>query len=260
MNTGATGATGAADGADGAGGAEAACSPAPSRAYLTLPLLVLTWVTGLIEAVSLLALGPVFTAMQTGNVLFLSFGAAHQGDLPALAPALSLASFAAGAVCAARLEAAAESRGRHWFVLGLLVEAALILVAAGIGWGLEPRYGAPASRHLLAAAVLALAMGFRNITSMRVNLPGVPTTLVTRSMTAFLGGSALGHDSAFGYGTGGGWGRRAWAVSAMFVGGCTGALLVRAGLTVNWLLLPAAVLVLTVALTHRKGPALRSGR
>ncbi|MFF4369580.1 YoaK family protein [Streptomyces sp. NPDC001594] len=223
---------------------------------LTVLLLVLTWVTGLVEAVSLLALGPVFTAMQTGNVLFLSFGPAHQGHLPALAPGVSLLSFALGAVCAARLEGAAQARGRHWFVLGLSVEAALITVAAGIGWDLAPRYGSPAARHLLTASALAVAMGFRNVTSMRVALPGVPTTLVTRTMTALLGGSALGHDSAFGYGTGA-WGRRAWAVSAMFTGGLTGGLLVRAGCPVNWLLLPAAALVLAVAAAYVRQPALR---
>ncbi|MFF2195972.1 YoaK family protein [Streptomyces sp. NPDC058157] len=222
---------------------------------LTFLLLVLTWVTGLIEAVSLLALGPVFTAMQTGNVLFLSFGLAHQGSLPALAAGVSLLSFAVGAVCAARLEGAADARGRHWFALGLFVEAALITVAAAIGWGLAPRYGAPAARHLLTASALAVAMGFRNVTSMRVNLPGVPTTLVTRSMTALLGGSALGHDTAFGYGTGA-WGRRAWAVAAMFTGGLTGGLLVRAGCPVNGLLLPAAAVVLAVALVYLRQPAL----
>ncbi|MFJ8163768.1 YoaK family protein [Streptomyces sp. NPDC096136] len=222
---------------------------------LTLLLLVLTWVTGLIEAVSLLALGPVFTAMQTGNVLFLSFGLAHAGHLPALASGVSLLSFSAGAVCAARLEGAAQARGRSWFVLGLSVEAALITVAAAIGWELAPRYGAPEARHLMTASALAVAMGFRNVTSMRVNLPGVPTTLVTRSMTALLGGSALGRDSAFGYGTGA-WGRRARAVASMFAGGLTGALLVRAGCPVNWLLLPAAAVVLGVALTYVRQPAL----
>ncbi|EFL13652.1 predicted protein [Streptomyces sp. C] len=225
---------------------------------LTVLLLVLTWVTGLIEAVSLLALGPVFTAMQTGNVLFLAFGAAHEGSLPALASGVSLLSFAVGAVCAARLEGAAQARGRHWFVIGLAVEAALVLAAACVGWGVPPRYGNPAARHLMTAAVLAVAMGFRNVTSMRVNMPGVPTTLVTRSMTALLGGSALGHDSAFGYGTGA-WGRRAWAVAAMFAGGLTGALLVRAGWTVNWLLLPASAVVCAVGLAYVRQPELRPG-
>ncbi|MET9603489.1 YoaK family protein [Streptomyces sp. NPDC006512] len=228
--------------------------PAP----LTVMLVVLTWVTGLVEAVSLLALGPVFTAMQTGNVLFLAFGLAHEGNLPALAPALSLVSFAAGTVAGARLEAAMEVRGQHWFVTGLGVEGTLILGAACIGWGLEPRYGDPAARHLFATCVLAVAMGLRTVTSMRVNVPGVPTTLVTRSMAAFLGGSALGHDMALGYGTGS-WGRRAWAVTAMFTGGLTGALLLRAGWTVNWLLLPAAAVVFAVALVYLARPSLHTG-
>ncbi|RSS78995.1 DUF1275 family protein, partial [Streptomyces sp. WAC06614] len=42
-------------------------------------MVVLTGVTGLVEAVSLLALGPVFNAMQTGNLLFLSFGVVGAG-------------------------------------------------------------------------------------------------------------------------------------------------------------------------------------
>ncbi|MBT2481565.1 DUF1275 domain-containing protein [Streptomyces sp. ISL-94] len=54
------------------------------RPSLTGLMITLTAVTGLIEAVSLLALGPVFTAIQTGNVLFLAFGLAREGNLPAL--------------------------------------------------------------------------------------------------------------------------------------------------------------------------------
>ncbi|OKK17768.1 hypothetical protein AMK16_22370 [Streptomyces sp. CB00455] len=216
-------------------------------------MLLLTAVTGLVEAVSLLALGPVFTAMQTGNVLFLSFGAARQGSLPTLPSAVSLAAFAAGAVCGARAESAAQARGLRWVGVGLYAEAALILTAAATGWGLPPRYGGRSDGHLVVAALLAVAMGIRNVTSMRVNVPGVPTTLVTRSVTALMGGSVLGQDHAFGYGTAA-WARRAVAVLMMFTGGLSGALLVRAGWTVGELLLPAAVLVLAVGLGYRRLP------
>ncbi|MFG2617683.1 YoaK family protein [Streptomyces sp. NPDC048507] len=215
-------------------------------------LLALTAVTGLIEAVSLLALGPVFTAMQTGNVLFLAFGAAHEGGLPTLPAAVSLAAFVLGAVCGARLEAAAELRGWRWMCVGLYAETALIVAAAVSGWGVAPRFGGPGAPHLLEAALLSVAMGIRNVTSMRVDLPGVPTTLVTRSMTGLVAGSVLGRDSAFGYGSGAaGWARRALAVLAMFTGGLAGALLVRAGWTVGELLLPAAVVVAAVTVVHR---------
>ncbi|MCP3754254.1 YoaK family protein [Streptomyces sp. TBY4] len=230
------------------------------RLPLTLLLLVLTVVTGLIEAVSLLALGPVFTAMQSGNVLFLAFGVAHAGPVPALAPAVSLSAFVLGAVCGARLEAFVEGRGRRWFVTGLSAEAVLILAAAAAGWGLAPHFGAPGARELLVSATLSLAMGIRNVTSLRVNLAGVPTTLVTRSLTAFLGGSVVGRDPAFGYGTAGWrWVRRAGSVGAMFAGGLAGALLVRTGWSVGWLLLPAAVLVLAVALVYLTQPLMHPG-
>lgn len=227
------------------------------RPTLTGLMLALTAMTGLIEAVSLLALGPVFTAMQTGNVLFLAFGAAHQGDLPTLPSAVSLAGFGAGAVCGARMESAAERRGWRWMGMGLYCEAALIVAAAAAGWTVAPRYGGAGAPHLVAAGLLAVAMGIRNVTGMRVNLPGVPTTLVTRTMTGLMGGSVLGRDAAFGYGTTA-WVRRGLAVLAMFAGGLAGAALVRAGWTVGELLLPAAVVATAVALLHRAMPRLHT--
>ena len=42
-------------------------------------LLVLTVTTGLIDAVSYLGLGHVFTANMTGNIVLLGFGLAHAG-------------------------------------------------------------------------------------------------------------------------------------------------------------------------------------
>ncbi len=111
-------------------------------------MVALTAVTGVVEAVSLLALGPAFTAMQTGNVLFLAFGAAQAGDLPTLPAGISLAAFVLGVICGSHLEAVTQARGRRWFVMGLIVEAGLILAAAAAAWGLVPRYGAPSPRHL----------------------------------------------------------------------------------------------------------------
>lgn len=220
-------------------------------------MIALTAVTGIVEAASLLALGPAFTAMQTGNVLFLAFGAAGAGRLETLAPGISLAAFVVGVVCGSHLESVTEVRGRRWFVIGLIAEAGLILTAAGIGWGLAPQYGSPAPRHLAATAVLALAMGLRNTTIMRANVPGVPTTLVTRSMTAFLGASAMGRENTYGFGTAG-WRLRGLSVLAMFAGGFLGALLLRAGWTVGWLLLPAAATVLVVGLLYLSQPVLHT--
>src|SRR6516164_3746131 len=64
---------------------------------LTRALLVLTFTTGLVDAVSYLGLGRVFTANMTGNVVLLGFGIAGSGGLPVVAPIVSLVSFLVGA-------------------------------------------------------------------------------------------------------------------------------------------------------------------
>src|SRR6516225_5702427 len=67
------------------------------RHPLTRALLALTFTTGLVDAVSYLALGRVFTANMTGNVVLLGFGIAGSGGLPVVAPLVSLGAFLIGA-------------------------------------------------------------------------------------------------------------------------------------------------------------------
>src|SRR5437763_6237159 len=67
------------------------------RHPLTRALLALTFTTGLVDAVSYLALGRVFTANMTGNVVLLGFGIAGSGELPVVAPIVSLGAFLIGA-------------------------------------------------------------------------------------------------------------------------------------------------------------------
>jgi uncharacterized membrane protein YoaK (UPF0700 family) len=52
---------------------------------LTRALLALTFVTGIVDAVSFLGLGQVIAAMQTGNVVFLELGIAGSDGAPVAA-------------------------------------------------------------------------------------------------------------------------------------------------------------------------------
>ena len=70
---------------------------------LTRTLLILTFVTGIVDAVSFLALGQVFAAMQTGNVIFLGLGIAGSSGAPVLAPLLALGAFLVGSAAGALL-------------------------------------------------------------------------------------------------------------------------------------------------------------
>ncbi|MEV7612741.1 YoaK family protein [Streptomyces sp. NPDC089799] len=228
-------------------------------ASLTALMALLTVVTGLVEAASLLALGTVFTGMQTGNVLFLAFGTLGEGGLSVVGPATSLGAFVLGALAAARLERRLEAERHRWFVIALLIEAVLVAGAAVTAWDLPPVRSSPTGRHLATIALLAATMGMRNVTAMRVSVPDMPTTLATRAMTAFVAGSALGHDPAFGHARGA-TARRAGSVVAMFAGGLAGALCIHRGWPLQSLLLTAAALSLLAALARVPQPRLATTR
>src|SRR2546422_5798422 len=76
----------------------------PHESRLATALLVLTAATGLIDAVSYLALGHVFTANMTGNVVFLAFAIAGAPGLSIPRSLVSLGAFLAGAVAGGRLD------------------------------------------------------------------------------------------------------------------------------------------------------------
>jgi Protein of unknown function (DUF1275) len=89
---------------------QAAASP---RHPLSLVLLTLTFSTGLVDAVSYLGLGHVFTANMTGNIVLLGFGIAGSGGLPVLAPIVSLVSFLVGAGAGGTLGKHLADRQQH---------------------------------------------------------------------------------------------------------------------------------------------------
>ncbi|MEV6313972.1 YoaK family protein [Streptomyces sp. NPDC051776] len=212
----------------------------------TMLMMALTLTTGMIEAVSFIALGPAFTAVQTGNTLFLAFALGGTPGMAVWPPVASLCGFAAGAVIAARLESRMDIEGRRWYVLSLVAEAVLLAVAGLVAWELEP-FGAPlTARHYAVIALVAVAMGMRNVTMLRAPVPDMSTTVLTRSMTALLGGSSLGRDTRIPSGavhTA----RRAATVGTMIMGGLLGAWMLHENVRAPVVLLIVAGCVLAVA-------------
>src|SRR5215469_16283179 len=77
---------------------------------LPLLLVLLTVVTGLVDAVSYLALGHVFVANMTGNVVFLGFALAGARGFSIPASIVALAAFGLGALGGGRLGSALGRR------------------------------------------------------------------------------------------------------------------------------------------------------
>ncbi|NWF26085.1 DUF1275 domain-containing protein [Streptomyces sp. PKU-EA00015] len=217
--------------------------PEPGPA-LSATLVVLAFATGAVEAVSFLALGPVFTAMQTGNVLFLGFAVAGEGGLSPAVAAVSLAGFALGAVAGSTVESAVDARGRRWFVAALAGEAVLLGLAVLVAWraGVEATGGPLAGPHFAVIALVACAMGVRNVTMLRVHVPDMPTTVATRAMAGLFGGLPFALDTRTPSGARAE-GRRVVSVGAMFAGALAGAWLLRQSVH------PAVVLAVPAALT-----------
>jgi uncharacterized membrane protein YoaK (UPF0700 family) len=213
--------------------------PTDGDASYLVGLFALTVATGLVDAVSYLALDRVFTGNMTGNVLFVGFGLAGSGEVPLLNNALALAGFLAGAIVAGRLVHGRTHVTRlptaHLLVLCGTAATAL---ASGVAWLL---LGAPAGGWLIGlTALLAAAMGMQAVVARGARISDVTTVVITSTLVNF----AL--DSPLAGGTFDKWVRRAGAVVSMGAGGALGALLIRAWSGAGALIVAGACMTLGV--------------
>ena len=181
---------------------------------LVLSLAALTVVSGIVDAVSYLGLGHVFTANMTGNIVLVGFALAGAPGFSVAASATALVAFVAGAVAGGRLGLRVP-RKRSLLVTAVTLEAAFTVVAAviaasvavlGSGW---PR--------LIVIGLLAFAMGIRNSVVRRMGVADMTTTVITTTLTG------LAAESSLGGGQNPNSSRRAISVVCMFVGALVGA-------------------------------------
>ncbi len=192
------------------------------RHPLTRALLTLTFTTGLVDAVSYLGLGRVFTANMTGNIVLLGFGIVSAGGLPVLAPLISLGCFLLGAAAGGMLAKRLKGRHPEHIAHALAIEVSLIGGAAVFAVVVAVRPGAASGD--LVIALLAFAMGVRNATVRLIAVPDLTTTVLTMTLTG------LAADSPAAGGSGRGSRRRLSAVVAMLAGALAGALLLKTSL------------------------------
>ncbi len=123
-------------------------------------LLLLTFATGLVDAVSVLVLGHVFVANMTGNVIFLGFWFVPGSGVDLWAAAVAFLSFVTGAVIGGRLVRHLGSSRRRWLTAALSVEVVLLVVLAVLAGSGILRYHDDTKLILIAG--LAVAFGIQN--------------------------------------------------------------------------------------------------
>jgi uncharacterized membrane protein YoaK (UPF0700 family) len=211
----------------------------------TQVLLALTFVTGIVDAVSFLGLGQVFAGMQTGNVVFLGFGIAGATGAAVAMPLISLASFLLGGGLAALLAKPGPSKRRGGLGPATAIEAGLLAVAALYAATAELTPGDPSA--YVPVALLSLAMGLRNTVVRGLGDANLATTVLNLTATAFTSQSPLGIAS------GGDLAERAGALLAILAGAVAGALLLQTSLTLALAL--AAAVTLAAGVAHLRGRA-----
>jgi uncharacterized membrane protein YoaK (UPF0700 family) len=153
-------------------------------------LLLLTFVSGAVDAICFLALGKVFTAFMTGNFVFLGLRIAGAPGPHVSSVLVSMGAFAAGVLIATRL--VSPTRGasvwprRVTLVLGLSAIAHAGFLALWLAVGGHPSL-------VFAVCLLgtsALAMGFQTAAVFSLGLQGVFTTAATATFTVMSGDTA----------------------------------------------------------------------
>lgn len=209
---------------------------------LLAALMVLTGVSGAVDAVTYLGLGHVFAANMTGNVVVLGFAAAGAPGFSVPAGITSVGAFLVGAVFAGRLCLHLASR-RRWFLVAMGTEAVLVGGAALVA-ATAPSVATGWARYTV-IALLGLAMGSRNSTVRRMSVPDVTTTVLTMTLTG------LAADSSLAGGSNPRLGRRGTAVVAMLAGATAGAaLFLHQGATVPLAAVAGLVAVTAVAFSR----------
>jgi uncharacterized membrane protein YoaK (UPF0700 family) len=213
-------------------------------------LIVMTIVTGLVDAFSYLVLGHVFVANMTGNVVFLGFALIGAPGFSISASVLAIASFALGALGGGRL--GSRLAGHRVRMLRSAATAQVILFTASVVFAVTSGDPMSAAYRYGLIVVLAVAMGIQNSTARKLAVPDLTTTVLTLTITG------IAADSAIAGGSGSKAGRRLTAVGAMLAGAVAGAALVLHTHIyyplVVALVLSALVIVATAVLATPEGP------
>ena len=212
-------------------------------------LLLLTFATGLVDAISVLVLGHVFVANMTGNIIFLGFWFAPRTVVDMTAALVAFVCFVTGAILGGRLARHLDSDVRRWLTAALGIEVAMLVTLSILsGTGVLDYHD---NTKLILIAGLAVTFGIQAATARQFGIQELSTTVLTTTIVG------IGFDSRLAGGSGHRERLRYSVVLTMCAGALVGATLTR------WFVAPviaiAAVVVAVAAGVFRCGPSRQDG-
>jgi len=207
-------------------------------------LLLLTFATGLADAISVLVLGHVFVANMTGNVIFLGFWFV-KSNIDLTAGLVAFCGFLTGAVIGGRLLRALGHRPRRWITTVLGIEVTNLVVLSSLAGAGILHYNDNTKLFLLGG--LAVTFGMQNASAREFGIQELSTTVLTSTIVA------IGADSRIAGGSGHREGLRYSVILSMCGGAILGATLSK--MIVAPVLALAAAVIAVSMLIFRFGPA-----
>ena len=150
-------------------------------------LLVLTCAAGLVDAISYLEMGHVFTAMMTGNTVLLALAIGQGEVMAALRSTLALLTFSVGAAGGAMLLRRGRARG-EWppIVTATLTLEAVALGVFAVMWHVKGPMAPTGVLTVVLIALSGLAMGIQAAAVRHLGVPGVASTYITGTLTSLM--------------------------------------------------------------------------
>ncbi|MFC5200378.1 YoaK family protein [Streptomyces kaempferi] len=214
-----------------------------SRDHGPLPvlLLALTVGTGLVDAFSYLALGHVFVANMTGNVVFFGFAVGGASAISWNSALLALGCFGAGAFISGRYGSARGIHRGRLLAFTCGAQGVLVTVSAT-----PAAFADPARRdtRLVMIALLAVPMGAQNAVVRRLAVPDLTTTVLTLTVVGLFANRTPNEVRL----------RRVASILSMMAGALAAGLMLRHGRLAAPLWAAAAVLAVCAVTADRLRP------
>jgi uncharacterized membrane protein YoaK (UPF0700 family) len=223
--------------------AGALASPVSDRLTITA-LLLLTFATGLVDAIGVLVLGHIFVANMTGNLIFLGFWLVPGTGIDLTAAIVAVVGFLTGTVIGGRLARHLGAHARRWLTTSLGIEiVVLVTLSVLAGAGVLSYH---TNTKLVLIAGLAITFGVQNATARQFGIQELSTTVLTSTVVG------IGVDSRLAGGTGEREKLRYSVIFALVAGAIVGATMSR--YTVAPVIALAAGVVAVSLLIFRFGP------
>lgn len=207
-------------------------------------MLLLTFATGLADSISILALGHVFVANMTGNVIFLGFWLAPNTTIDLTAVVVALPTFICTTIVSGRLARHFGIRTRTWISTVLATEIVLLVVLAILAGVGVLRY--QGNSKLIVIGILAVTFGLQHSSARQFGIQELSTTVLTSTIVS------LGLDSRLAGGTGERRRLRIGVVATMCAGAFFGATMSR--YVIAPVFVVTAVVIAASLLIFRLGP------